>query len=100
LVQVARQIAIEPGVRDASAIMGTEANRRLLEHVGYDSHELAAAGPNDLVIAIEGEEAAISTVLEDPNRWLHRRATGGDDSACLDLEAALARRADASLVVI
>ncbi len=100
LMQVARQIAAEPGVRDASAIMGTEANRRLLEHVGYDSHELAAAGPNDLVIAIEGEEAAISAVLEDPNRWLHRRATGGDDSACLDLEAALARRADASLVVI
>ena len=100
LMQVARHIATQSGVRDASAIMGTEPNRRLLENMGYDPQELSAAGPNDLVIAVEGEEAAISSVLDDLDRWLHRQTAGGDENASFSLEEALARKADTSLVVI
>ncbi|HMK69544.1 MAG TPA: oxidoreductase, partial [Xanthobacteraceae bacterium] len=99
LMQVARQIADQPGVYDASAVMGTEPNCRQLASMGYDSRELAAAGANDLVIAVEGEEAAAKAVLLDADRWLHR-GTVGSDNARLNLEEALARQADASLVVI
>jgi succinyl-CoA synthetase alpha subunit len=100
LMQAARRMADLTGMRNASAIMGTEANRGLLEKMGYDPRELAGAGPNDLVVALEGEKAAIDTVIANPDHWLHRPTTASDDNSAPDLEDALARRADASLAII
>jgi FdrA protein len=100
LMQAARRMATEPGVRNASAIMGTEANRTLLAGIGYDTDELSAAGANDLVIAVEGDETAIAALLANPDRWLHRQTAAASETACLDIGEALTRRPDAALAVI
>jgi FdrA protein len=85
LMQVARRIAGEPGIRDASALLGTEANRKVLAELGYGSAgrdtDFAGAGPNDLIIALEGEESAVTAVVVDPEPWLHRPASSGPVAA-------------------
>ena len=60
LMAVARRIASQPGILDASALLATEANRAVLTGMGYGQGdaEFAAAGPNDLLLALEGEPAA------------------------------------------
>ncbi|HTP59351.1 MAG TPA: transcriptional regulator, partial [Spirochaetia bacterium] len=72
LMQVARRIAGERGIRDASALLATPANKKVLTDLGYK--DFAAAGPNDLLIALEGEEEAVHAVASDPEAWLQRQA--------------------------
>ena len=106
LMRIARQIADLPGIRDASSLMATEANRRLLADLGYGigglERELASAGPNDLVIAIEGEEAVVEAVAADLDKWLYREAAPGmaADIMPRSLDEALALRPDATVAVI
>jgi FdrA protein len=106
LMRIAHQIAGLPGIRDASVLMATEANRRLLAELGYGSgglgEELASAGPNDLVIAIEGEETAVEAVAADPDRWLYREAAPGTGAGMVprSLDDALALRPDAAVAAI
>jgi FdrA protein len=110
LMQVAHQLAGQPGIKDAFAVMGTDANRKILAELGYGAGalaaELAAAAPNDLVFALEGEEAAVQAAASDPDRWLSR---GPKDAATVggaaareprSLEESLALRPDASVAVI
>jgi len=57
LMQVAQRMTARPGISDASALLATDANKKVLAELGYGNSgraaDLAAAGPNDLVIAIE-----------------------------------------------
>jgi FdrA protein len=110
LMQVAHQLAGQPGIHDAFAVMGTDANRHVLAELGYGAGalaaELAATGPNDLVCALEGEEAAVQAAASDPDRWLSRgpkdaAAAGGAAShEPRSLEESLALHPDASVAVI
>jgi FdrA protein len=110
LMQVAHQLAGRPGIHDASAVMGTEANRKVLAELGYGSGALAAeldaAAPNDLVFALEGDEAAVQAVAADPDRWLSRsphgtaQAGSAEEREPRSLEESLALRPDASVAVI
>ena len=52
LMLVARELTRQPNVRDAAVVMGTEANKSLLEQSGLLTPEAQAATPNDLVIAV------------------------------------------------
>ena len=74
LMQVARRIAGQPGVRDASALMATPANRKVLSGMGYGDEgrdaEFAAAAANDLLLALEGDEAAVDAIAADVDSWL------------------------------
>jgi FdrA protein len=109
LMQVAHQLAGQPGVHDAFAVMGTEANRDVLAGLGYGDGALAAeltgAAPNDLVLALEGDETAIQAVVKDPDRWLSRSAADASAGSVAEreprsLEEALALRPDAGVAVI
>jgi FdrA protein len=107
-MQVAKRIAGQPGVRDASAVLGTEANKKLLAEMGYGSGqggELATAGANDLVLALEGDEAAVGAVASDPDSWLSRiadgpRGEGAGASEPRSLPEAVSRRPDSGVAVI
>ena len=110
LMQVAHTIAGQPGIRDAFAVMGTDANRKVLAGLGYGAGslaaELAAAAPNDLVLALEGEEAAVKAVASDPDRWLSRGPEGEGAAGSAgardphSLAEALALRPEAGVAVI
>lgn len=68
LMQLSSRLGQLPGVRQATAIMASEANRALLRETGLTSNEVDA-GPNDLLIAIEAEsEAVLETAMADARR--------------------------------
>jgi FdrA protein len=52
LMQVTRDVSNAPGVEEAMVAMATDLNRRLLDEMGFDGSEIAAAGPDDLLVAI------------------------------------------------
>ena len=105
---VAQRIAAEPGIRDASAVMATEANRAALAAMGYGDGgrdpDFAAAGPNDLVLAIEGETAAIDSVVARADSYFARGSgPGAGVEAAAEprsIAQALAERPDCSVAVI
>src|SRR5581483_4672236 len=57
-MQVSATLAALPGVEAAAAVMATDLNRETLASVGLLVAEAAAAGPNDLVIALRAADAA------------------------------------------
>src|SRR5436309_343513 len=58
LMRLAGAMEAVAGVTRAAAMMGTPANRALLEQAGLLAKDGAAAGPADLVIAVVSEDAA------------------------------------------
>jgi succinyl-CoA synthetase alpha subunit len=107
LMAVARRIASQPGIRDASALLATEANRAVLAGMGYGAGDadFAAAGPNDLLLALEGDDAAVEAVAAGADAWLARDAGAapGDASSAggpHTIAEAVTRRPDASVAVI
>lgn len=106
LMLVARRIAAQPGIHDASALVATEANRKVLAGMGYGDGgrdaEFAAAGPSDLVLALEGEAAAVAAIAADADAWLSRgsAATPGAAREPRTIPEAVAEHPDCNLAVI
>ena len=100
LMQIAVRMVAEGGLRDAAAVMATPTNVRLLVDAGYDPGELTAAGPNDLVLAVDGELPAVDSALAEPERWFQEIRVGEGEYEPRDLEEALTIRPDASVAVI
>lgn len=74
LMGVARELRGGAGIEEAGALMGTPANRELMEQAGLLTSEAAAAGPNDLVILVRAEsEAAAATALARAESLLTER---------------------------
>jgi FdrA protein len=109
LMRVARRLASQPGMSDASAVLATAANRKVLIGIGYGEAgrdpDFAAAGPNDLVIALEGEEAAVDAIAANADSYLSQAAetssgAGGSSPRPRSISEAMERRPDCSLAVI
>ena len=65
LMQLSARLGQLPGIRQATAIMASEANRALLREAGLATHEVEA-GPNDLLIAIEADsESALEAAMAE-----------------------------------
>ena len=58
LMRVSRRLAALAGVENAALMIGTPANKALLRDAGLLAAEGDAAGPNDLIVAVRGAEAA------------------------------------------
>jgi succinyl-CoA synthetase alpha subunit len=58
LMRVTRDLESRPEVRQAAVMMGTPANRALLQQAGLLTPEGEAASPNDLIIAVEADHPA------------------------------------------
>ena len=59
LMRVSRTLSEEPGVRECAVLMATDANKELLAQIGIQAPEVIAAAPNDLVIAIQADDASL-----------------------------------------
>jgi FdrA protein len=64
LMGVAERVRSLVGIEDASLMMGTEPNREMLRDAGLLAAEGESAGPNDLIVALRGEENAVSAASE------------------------------------
>jgi succinyl-CoA synthetase alpha subunit len=58
LMRLTRDLELVSGVRRAAAMMGTPANRALLQDAGLLTPEGEAALPNDLIFAVEADQLA------------------------------------------
>ena len=75
LMQVSRAVASAPGVEAAQVAMATDLNLDVIRGMGFD---LPATGPNDLVIAVRGDEAGLAAgraALDDALAGLRSAAT-------------------------
>ncbi len=103
LMNVGRRLIAEEGVDDGAAVMGTAENKRLLTASGLLVDELAAAGENDLLIALRAEnEGVLRRVLENVDGLLRdtvpRKETGEYRAA--GVEGALRLLPGANLALI
>lgn len=82
LMQIAAEIEAIPGIDRAGIVMATPANCEVLAAAGLVSGATAAAGPNDLVVAIAAEdEQAATQALERAAARLSDPGTAGAGDA-------------------
>lgn len=80
LMRIGRELEGLAGVRRATLLMGTPANRELLRRAKLDAAELDAARPNDLMIVVEAETRA---ALEGALAQLDRALAGESGAAAI-----------------
>ncbi len=79
LMQLQRSLATLPGIQDAGVVMGTESNKELLAHINLVTKEIEDAKPDDLVIAVRGEdENSVEDALGKVDELLAARKSGHD----------------------
>jgi len=64
LMRLTRDLGALPGVARAAAMMGTPANRSLLDHAGLLTAEGATAAPTDVVVAVAAADESVARAAE------------------------------------
>lgn len=115
LMQLQSRLAELPGIADAGAVMGSEANRELLTDAGLLPPDLGPTAADDLIVVVRTTEEADAGAAEDAlgrvEELLARREGGGESSGAGDplgvaayrpksLEAALTRLPEARWVLV
>ena len=107
LMALSTRLAETPGVARASVVMGTPANVEILAATGLLAPELAGAGPNDLLIAVETSDAgAFDAALAAAEELLQDaapgagRATSGDVAPPRTVGSAARARPDANVALV
>jgi FdrA protein len=98
LMRLAQRLAALPGIADAAAVMGTDANKALLAEGGFIAPEIDAAGANDLVVAVKAADGAALAQLDE--LLAAPSEPGGGVPTVHTLEEALARQPGTNLAVV
>jgi FdrA protein len=82
LMQLQRALAEQPGVLDAGVVMGTDANKEVLEQSDLLVAEAQAAGADDLVIVVRGTDDALAqaALAKVDELVAARRGRAGDEA--------------------
>ncbi len=76
LMLIARELSALRGVSDVSVVMGTLANKAVLEQAGLLTAEADVAGPNDLLIAVQAkDEASARAAFDKAQALIEQKAT-------------------------
>jgi succinyl-CoA synthetase alpha subunit len=103
LMQVAGHVREIEGIEDAALMMGTAPNKEMLFEAGLLAAEGGVAGPNDLIVAVRGEDGAIEAVKAQLEELLQagKQAAGpGKLEEPHTLAEGVANMPDANLVLI
>lgn len=102
LMKVSQELETKPGVRRASAMMGTGSNKELLKDAGLFTEEILRAGPNDLVIVVDAEsDAAAMRAISEAVELLEAEAKAeAKEVTFKTLKAAVESTQDANFVLI
>jgi FdrA protein len=101
-MQLQRSLAALPGILDAGVVMGTKANKEILDQTGLLTPEAQAAVADDLVIVVQAElEAEATAALGQVDELLKTRRSGVEQDYCpRSLESAAEMRPTAQWVLI
>jgi FdrA protein len=103
LMQLQRSLAEQPGVIDAGVVMGTNANKEVLAQSGMLISEAEAAGADDLVIVVIGnDETSAQTALGKVDELVasRRRSASDQDYRPRSIETAAKMLPDANWVLV
>jgi FdrA protein len=104
LMQIAAALAKRAGVLDASAVMGTEANKGLLAESGLLELGAEAATPQDLIVAISAvDDPSLAAALAEADRLLSRSVTTASPVGAVrprSLRSAVRAHPEANMAVI
>lgn len=104
LMLLSKELSALPGIRLATAMMGTDNNKALLEEAGLRTAEGDAATANDLIVVVEAdsEEAAARALARAEAGLAARREAVAQAGDVLPrtLESALRQLPDANLALI
>ncbi|MGB2896197.1 MAG: acyl-CoA synthetase FdrA [Anaerolineales bacterium] len=102
LMQLQRELAALPDVIDAGVVMGTEANKNILNQNNMMSPEGQAAGPEDLLIVVQAqsEDAALNALRQVDELLTSRRQVADDEYRPKSIETAAEMAADARWALI
>lgn len=81
LMRMSRTIAGMPGIVEAAMMIGTPANKKIMQDAGILAEEGEAAQGSDLVIAIKGEASAVRDALEKAKAQLDAPKTVTHEAA-------------------
>jgi len=98
-----REVRQLPGVREAGAVMGTEANKELLRDAGLMTPEGEAANADDLILAVQAEDehVAVSALTRAEELLVqHREAVGGTTYRPKSITSAVRTLPGATLALI
>ncbi|QLK59332.1 acyl-CoA synthetase FdrA [Enterobacteriaceae bacterium Kacie_13] len=103
LMQISAKINKQPGIEQASVVMGTQTNLAQLADVGLGND--VKAGPNDLIIAVMGDEAACNDAITLARELLNSKPkeTSNDGVTApnlVSLDMALERHPEINLALI
>jgi FdrA protein len=101
-MRISGELKKTPGVVNASVMMATEANKRVLEIVGLLTEAGAAAGANDLVIVINAEDSGIAEQAIQVAEGMLSETSKGQSAVqkVKSLELAMEEAPNANLAVI
>lgn len=77
LMIVAKDLLKFPGVQDASVMMGTDANKALMEQSGLLTSEMKTATPNDLMISVK-TSGNPDDALTEAEKLLNKKAAASE----------------------
>jgi FdrA protein len=101
LLQLQRELAAQPGVEQAAAVMATPANCELLAASGLLPEELPAARPDDLVVVVAAvDEASADAALARIDELLAARRPSGAAHRPRSLDGALRQLPAARWVLV
>ena len=102
LMQLQAALTKLAGIRNAGVMMGTAANRELLEQNGLLDDAARKAQDSDLIVSVQGEDAAsVEAALGQVDSLLvRRRASGQQDYLPKSLAAAAQMLPDAGWVLV
>jgi FdrA protein len=103
LMLAARELAKLPGVRDASVMMATEANKSIMAEAGLLADEARSATPNDLLIAVSAEDNSLAVAaLQKAEDLLKKKTSTGTNGEYRPktIHSALASQPAANMSII
>jgi hypothetical protein len=103
LMQLQRSLAEQPGIFDAGVVMGTTANKEVLAQSGLLVPEAEAAGADDLIIVVKGNDEATGQAALDKVDELvssRRRSSADQDYHPHSMETAAEMLPDAQWVLV
>lgn len=103
LMLVARELSRQEGVADAAVVMGTEANRSILEGAGLLTEVALKASPNDLVLVVKTSRGSDADSALQVAESLLKKKTGSLEPGSFrphSLRSAISMHAGANLAVI
>lgn len=103
LMQLQRALAALPGIEEAGAVMGTDANKDVLTQSGLTTQDVQRAKADDLIIVVRAEsDTAAQTAIDQIDTLLIRRrsADGAADYRPKTLEAATKMLPEAQWVLV